>query len=235
VPPQLHFGRRPTSRVSECRPSLRVSPSKMDLLTRRMEISIWKYRSAPFLNGESHLVLGLRVGVCFWDPTNVNPVNNDYVYPTWLDSGGWRVVTSGDPGTILYGEDDIGYCSRDDDYMWAKYTPWIYSGLDGTQNSFSVYTEQAYSQFCPGTGYPSASGYATDGSGYYISITNYTNATVYAPDGTVVSSPPSTISYGKTDPNGNYYTQAGYAGPPWSWSGCFWSAACNGDLQPIVW
>jgi len=78
----------------------------------------------------------------------------------------------------------LGYCAPVDDYSWAVYSPWIWTAPNGTQHSFNISTSgPIYPTVCPGTGTPSASGYASDGTGFYISITNYTTATVYAPDG----------------------------------------------------
>lgn len=114
-----------------------------------------------------------------WQPTNVTDSfggNNAL--------GGWRVVTSREAGFFTDGQTESGYCTQMNDYYWVTYSPWIWVAPDGTQHSFSASTTAPlYSTVCPGTGTPASTAYATDGSGYYISITNYTNAIVYAPDG----------------------------------------------------
>jgi RHS repeat-associated protein len=148
-----------------------------------------------------------------WSPTNTStPIFNAPSY-----AAGWRPVTSVDPGIFHLGVLESGYCAYSDDYTYTTYSPWIYSGPDGTQHSFAVTTEEPnYPGHCGNTGFPNASGYASDGSGYYISITNYTNATVYAPDGTSMV-PPSNGTWGPIkDSNGNLYSQTGN-GLPAGW------------------
>jgi hypothetical protein len=130
-----------------------------------------------------------------WSPTNVSTYSNNsnYVF------GGWRLVTSGDPGRFTYGATSYGDCYMNLYPMWTTYSPWVFVAPDGTVHSFPASTTApASSWICPGTGTPSSSAYASDGTGYFISITNYTAAVVYAPDGTAVG----TI---KNDPNGNQY------------------------------
>jgi RHS repeat-associated protein len=130
-----------------------------------------------------------------WSPSNITTA------PGWaLNAGGWRFVTSGDSGTVASGETDAGYCAYYDDYKTATYSPFIWSAPDGTQHSFPASTlEYLYPDKCNGTGRPSSSALASDGSGFFMSVTNYTTGTVYAPDGTVVGT-------AKVDTNGNQYT-----------------------------
>lgn len=149
-----------------------------------------------------------------WEPINIA---DTYGNPSW---GGWRIVTSRDPGFLSNGETDSGYCAATDDYSWATYSPWIWTAPDGTQRSFSApTTAPIYPTYCPGAGTPNGGGYASDGSGYYISITNYTQATVYAPDGTKIGScdPPlgscSSSPYASEDANGNYVPAVSYSNP----------------------
>ena len=144
-------------------------------------------------------------GCCWWEPTNVtaNP------WPNWPSGGGWRLVTTGDPGNVTYGATDNTYCPSGDDYKWETFSPFIWTGPDGTAHSFAVSTRENIDGGCPGTNTPNASGYASDGSGYYISITNFTSAIVYAPDGTIAT--------WKKDPNGNFYSNSLYSSSPWEW------------------
>jgi RHS repeat-associated protein len=124
-------------------------------------------------------------------------------------SGGWRTVNSRDAGSFLEGDTSWGYCSHADDYYWDTYSPWIWVAPDGTQHSFPASTTiPRYPPFCPGTGTPSSTAYASDASGYYISISNYVDATVYAPDGTIISTCADLNGcnagfYGTKDSNGN--------------------------------
>jgi len=147
-----------------------------------------------------------------WEPVNISAADGS---ASW---GGWRVVTSRDPGFVAAGEIDSGYCVAGDSYMWADYTPWIWTAPDGTQHSFPADTEAPYwPAYCPGTGVPSGSAYASDGSGYYISINNYNNATIYAPDGTKMASCDAVLGdcsasfYASEDSNGNYVPPRGYS------------------------
>src|SRR5205823_8803897 len=70
-----------------------------------------------------------------------------------------------------------------------------YTDDSGTTRQFEASTQSACQS--GGTDYPTDGGYATDGSGYFVSITNFYHATVFAPDGTVVS--------GGKDTNGNNF------------------------------
>ena len=129
-----------------------------------------------------------------WSPTNVSSYAGNNVF------GGWRLVTSGDPGLISSGWTYYGNCDQNLYYMWKSYSPWIWTGPDGTVHSFAAATvAPATPTICPGTGTPTASAYASDGTGFYISIFNYTSAIVYAPDGTALGA-------FNTDPNGNQYS-----------------------------
>ena len=72
-----------------------------------------------------------------------------------------------------------------------QYTFW-YQEPNGTMHTFAgvntfrnIGQDPTVYQCDPETS--SASGYSDDGSGFFISVTNYTDAIVYAPDGTQVS------------------------------------------------
>jgi len=134
----------------------------------------------------------------YWQSTNISDPNQ--YAPVW---GGWRIVTSRDAGNTTYSEYDYGNCAWAQDYTYARYSPWYYVAPDGTQHTFPVTTLMPfYPGHCGNSGTPTAAGYANDGSGFYISITNYTAAIVYAPDGTILAG-------NSIDTNGNY---AGYNG-----------------------
>jgi hypothetical protein len=140
-----------------------------------------------------------------WTPTNIS---DSYLYG--LVWGGWRIVTSRDPAYTNYSEYDYGNCAWATDYTYARYSPWYYVAPDGTRRTFPVTTiEPLYPGHCGGSGTPTAAGYANDGSGFYISITNYTTATVYAPDGTILGGAHS------EDTNGNY---ANFSPPQTGWN-----------------
>lgn len=139
-----------------------------------------------------------------WSPDNISVYTGlvpDTQSSIERSAGGWRVVTSREPGYLSYGQTFSGYCAPDNSSMWRTMSPWIWTAPDGTQHSFKALTEAPVApSSCNGTGIPSSSAYATDGSGFYISITNYTNAVVYAPDGTQVIGD----AFPDEDTNGNY-------------------------------
>ncbi len=126
-----------------------------------------------------------------WQPTNV--LNSQ---------GGWRFVTSVDPGTVNYLSGE-GTCELNhirvpsaeinDSFNWTA--------PDGTIHYFAIETEMQLSS-CGPPNRPTADGFATDSSGFHMYVTNFTTATVYAPDGTQVY--PST-----KDANGNYFSLDG--------------------------
>jgi len=137
-----------------------------------------------------------------WEP---GPYNNAW-FPGNIngDGGGpWRLFTTDDSG-FLYVTDTPGrVCSLDGGVEYDIYTFYNWTSSEGTSHAFSISTHENWPTQCipnPGPGTPNASGYATDATGFYMSVTNYTNAVVYAPDGTVVYS---STSAGIEDPNGN--------------------------------
>jgi len=72
---------------------------------------------------------------------------------------------------------------------------------------FAINTAYKYLTSCSVQSVTSGDAFATDSSGYHMYVTNYTNGTVYAPDGTLVttSGPDAQGHYiGAKDANGNY-------------------------------
>ena len=135
-----------------------------------------------------------------WQPTNVNNdggisgFGNAYASPN-----GWRVVSSAHGGYVDAGETEDGVV----DYQ-VDYSPWIYVEPNGTVHAFDVYT--TYNAWYDTQ--TSSSGYANDGSGYFMSASGYNATAVYAPDGTLV--------YGsgfEEDSNGNQYPYDGSGDP----------------------
>ncbi len=132
-----------------------------------------------------------------------------------VGGSGWRLVTSGDPGMLNYAFVQSGYCATEDDYYYETDGPFIWSAPDGTQHTFPVTIKEPLYTVgdCSSGGTPSASGFASDGSGYFISITNYENSIViFAPDGTV----PGSFTGSVPDFNGNLYlNQLNLVGSTW--------------------
>jgi RHS repeat-associated protein len=129
-----------------------------------------------------------------WQPTNVQN-----------SQGGWRFITSADPGTVWEGSFTTT-CVYNRARVPGDIDFWnfVWTAPDGTQRSFPARTVEKISP-CGGTSIPSSGAYATDSSGYFMSVTNYTTATVYAPDGTQVypSLKDTNGNYFSTDSNGN--------------------------------
>jgi RHS repeat-associated protein len=129
-----------------------------------------------------------------WLPTNV---------PNSM--GGWRFVSSlpgglngGAPITTLCGS---GY------YAATQYGPFFLTTLDGTVHTFAVdtYFNPSPEPICANSNIPdmpSASGYAMDGSGYYLEVTSYDQMVVYDRNGTQIYSGSGTSQ--QIDTNGNY-------------------------------
>src|SRR5258708_7299305 len=119
-----------------------------------------------------------------WQPTNAG------------QQGGWKFFTSASTGTI-----SITSCNTSCDITRGSYT--IYSTFTwtdslGTQHSFLIGTESDPNN-CNGGSIPTGTAFAADASGYHMYVTNYTQATIYAPDGAQVY--PSV-----EDTNGNFFS-----------------------------
>ena len=130
-----------------------------------------------------------------WQPAN----------PTFI--GGWRLVTSGDQGSVDFDEYEETWCEALSSYRWINSEPFYWTASDGTMRVFPIHTRyNSWPGECGGLGGGPAidddSAYATDGSGYRMDVTNYVDATVYAPDGMVVYS---SSTQKHKDANGNYY------------------------------
>ncbi len=141
-----------------------------------------------------------------------------YAYVDGLSDGGWKVLVGQNeisstnpncrggscyfgPGSNVYGEDCFdGNGNTIGNYVW--YQDWSIELADGTFKRFpGTWTAATYGQYdnCPYWDIPNSSGSADDGSGWYISITNYTNAVVYDNLGNMVWTAGRTV-----DTNGNY-------------------------------
>jgi YD repeat-containing protein len=133
-----------------------------------------------------------------WQPTNVETPGCGN---SW---SGWRLVTSSS-GCVRYTEIDTGYCNGVQDRS-VFYENWIYTAPDGTVHSFPGVQTEAQGDTCSSATHASSQGWASDGSGFWMSVTNYLDATVYAPDGTQVYA---TWQHGPEDSNGNYADGSG--------------------------
>jgi RHS repeat-associated protein len=126
-------------------------------------------------------------------------------------SGGWRLVSSADPGWTSFATVTEGSCSKEDGAPeWAIFQDFVWTSPDGTTHSFpGVQTEQGFNTLCgnyTNMNQPTSGGPANDASGFHIYITNFRTVNVFGPDGTQVYSGTNTLG-NPEDSNGNYFTQ----------------------------
>ena len=148
-----------------------------------------------------------------WQPTNINGA-----------VGGWSFSSGEGAGTITYslnsGSDPHspgcnGATASAQSYY--EYRGWVWTDPNHTTHLFPADTIQYYgtSAHCltvpPGT--PTSTAYASDGSGYSLTVTNYTTPTIqdqfgmtYHPTLSGTNYPASGSSPIVTDRNGNYWT-----------------------------
>ncbi len=124
-----------------------------------------------------------------WQPTNV--VNSQ---------GGWRLMTSAATGSVSYTA-SIEQCNPEPPFHhYYDYYNFVWTAPDGTRHSFpgaETINDTSVGNQCGGD-FPTSNAFADDATGYHIYITNFTSATVYAPDGTQVFP-------NVKDTNGNYF------------------------------
>ncbi len=135
-----------------------------------------------------------RVGTS-WQPTNV--ANSQ---------GGWRFVTSADTGTAAYTVVIMDCGTGDPIQTFTLYTGFSWTAPDGTKRTFLNVETKRDIKNCAGGSITSSDALADDSSGYHMYVTNYTSATVYAPDGTQVYP---TVK----DTNGNYFSKDANGNP----------------------
>ena len=121
--------------------------------------------------------------------------------------GGWRLVTSADPGVVSNTFKDGPACNLDGGTEWTSYGNYVWYEPNGTSHGFNAGAKQTWPTRCTTAGGTFNGWYALDSSGYYMSgvyapsAPDWFDITVRAPDGTQV--------YPKVeDSNGNYFTFA---------------------------
>jgi RHS repeat-associated protein len=132
-----------------------------------------------------------------WQPTNV---------PNSM--AGWRFTTGLESGTTSYSTSSVMEQCDDpvsQQVAFTKYTGFKWTDPSGTVHVFPVVTLKANRGFCIDqdpqlSDTPSGSGYAVDGSGYFLQVTNITSMVVYDSNGNEVYPQ-------KIDRNGNYFSQ----------------------------
>ena len=120
---------------------------------------------------------------------------------------GWRFVIPQYNAVYFDYNDSTSTCNLDGLPYYETYVGFTWYAPDGTVHAFPITTKQGVPNKCnnynPPGWTPNGSGPALDSSGYSMFVTNYTDTTVYAPDGTMVES---WKSNAVEDANGNEYT-----------------------------
>lgn len=114
--------------------------------------------------------------------------------PTNVPGAGWRFVSSVDRGSVTYEE---AYFDCGDGTWTFLYGPFYWTAPDGTVRKFAISTREGVPQCLIDR--PGGSAMAEDSSGFRMNVTNYTIATVIAPDGTQLYPT-------AKDTNGNYFS-----------------------------
>ena len=94
-------------------------------------------------------------------------------------SGGWR-LHMGPSGTVFIDGRNDTCPSGNGPVTHIIYDKWRYTEPNNTVHPFNIRTQTACNTEVAA---PTGAGYATDGSGYYMSVVSTTQATVYAPNG----------------------------------------------------
>jgi len=116
-------------------------------------------------------------------------------------SGGWRFVTTGNPGTNGF-TTQWRYCDGLHHKTRTTYSGFYWRDADNTLHNFDKSLTLVQDQCVPANNVSAGSGYATDMSGYLIQVSNYFTMVVLAKDGTQVYP---TVQ----DRNGNFYSSDG--------------------------
>jgi hypothetical protein len=131
-----------------------------------------------------------------WQPTNVQNIVSGS--PTSA-RGGWRFVTSADPGSVTNTSSGQNCGSPYPTGHISYIGPFTWAAPDGTQHVFPIQTVRINGSGCSGSNVSSGDALAQDSSGFHMYVVNYGSATVFAKDGTQVY--PS-----MKDSNGNYFS-----------------------------
>ncbi|HKW76518.1 MAG TPA: hypothetical protein VJN64_13400, partial [Terriglobales bacterium] len=112
--------------------------------------------------------------------------------------GGWRLLTGGESGTVTYTTVSKACDTPPPIRYRTLYSNFIWTAPNGTKHRFPISTMRD-NTICQ-EGVSSDDELADDSTGYSMSVTNYTSATIYAPDGTQVY--PTVM-----DTNGNFFSK----------------------------
>jgi hypothetical protein len=123
-----------------------------------------------------------------WQPTNV--ANS---------LGGWRFVTTYDPGTV---SQTLTTTTCGPSQVIQTWQAFVWTDPLGTQRVFPITTTQNQ---CTGVNTATGDAYAEDSSGFHMYVTNFQTATVFGKDGAQVypSAKDTNGNFFSTDANGN--------------------------------
>lgn len=156
-----------------------------------LEIPLGRFTQRGQVSFSAKMVYDSRIwqvvtnGSSSWQPTNV--ANSQ---------GGWRFVTTADPGVV---SETLNSSTCNPGQQIQTWQGFVWSDPIGTQRFFPITTSQNQ---CTGVNTSTGDAYAADSSGFHMYVTNFTSATVFAKDGTQVY--PSL-----KDANGNFFTVDG--------------------------
>src|SRR5579859_2096183 len=142
------------------------------------------------------------------------PPDGSSWWPSFMGKGGWRIVTTADAGLVTYDQQPFPCNDQTADTQMLNFR---YIDSEGYTHMFWESSGRGSVNTTVGPNcadnHPD-SGYAMDGSGYFIQVTNtvsngntYTNAVVYGPDGNQVYP-------AMEDSNGNFFSYLGAQGSP---------------------
>lgn len=144
--------------------------------------------------GSRNLSFSLQYDSRIWayDSAMVWEANQNPILANW---GGWRLVSSADPGNLTFSTASI-YCGNNN--YGNLYYNYLFYSSDGTPHLFPTEASS-----CGGNP-TNSSTYDSDASGYMLVIANSAISQLIAPGGTEVYTP--TSSRFSEDTNGNYYS-----------------------------
>lgn len=166
-----------------------------------LEIPLASYPQRGKLGYTAKMVYDSRI----WTPANLGSGLKWYPVNVPNSQGGWRFVDSANTGEVSETSGYTPVCWNPitesyEEYQWYV-SEFVWTSPQGTQRRFD--SSIVYESFClPDPGQPNSESYADDGSGYFMKVTDYTNITIWAPDGTQVYP---TVK----DTNGNYFSYSG--------------------------
>jgi len=163
--------------------------------------------------GGHPVTVAIMYDSAIWAPINNTTWTPNSIRGSDILRGGWRVVTSGDPGTVDYDTVDRYVCNIDLAPGVQDFKNWTWTSTQGTTHRFAIVTSRGYKNACgdyTAQSHLVGNAMARDASGYFMSVSNAQAAIVYSPDGTKIDTD-SLATQSPKDTNGNYFTTNLYA------------------------